>query len=207
MKNVNAKRYPNISEAVAFRIAFAPLVYSYGSVCGSDILRELCPYCGKTEQYADFLTPKGPCSKMDRGILDIYHYGVSIAVRDLLVENFADISEDDFRACRSKTGEVVFYQITPRHVLPPMASQVGWQKLASCSKCGSVTYEREEITNELGYQYFYITEEALRQMHSLNVSYENFRRHYPIWVVSREVYGFLTERYPRMEFQPMFLAK
>ncbi len=206
-QNVNRKKYANIDDAVAFRIAFAPFVYTYGDIAMCEYYNEAASCCGKKEQKADFLTPRGPCSKMDRGILATYDYGVSIAVRDLLIENFADISQDDFRPCRNKTGDIVFCQITPRHVMQPMAEQLGWQKIEQCDQCGSVQYEDVSFHNELGNPYYYITEAALTDLHSLNITYERFMGHYPRWIISRDVYDFLIERYPRMEFYPMFLHK
>ena len=105
MMNVNEKRYPNISEAVAFRIAFAPMAYSYGDIGWDDIERYVCGSCGLTEQYADFLAPKTSFKKKF-AILDTYHYGVNADIRNELIENF-DVTEDDFRPCRNKVGDIV----------------------------------------------------------------------------------------------------
>lgn len=99
MMNVNEKRYPNISEAVAFRIAFAPMAYSYGDI--------------------------------------------------------------------------------------------GW--------------DDKEYINENGYPYSFITKEVLDDLHDLNVTYEKYEMYLPYWVVSRRVYDFLIKRYPRMNFEPIFL--
>lgn len=58
MMNVNEKRYPNISEAVAFRIAFAPIAYSYGDIGWDDIERYVCESCGLLNSMQIFLHQK-----------------------------------------------------------------------------------------------------------------------------------------------------
>lgn len=203
MSNVNEKRYPNILKAVAFRIAFAPMAYTYGDVGWDEIDRYVCERCGLTEQYADFLAPKSTFKK-EFAILDTYHYGVSANVRNELIENF-DISEEDFRPCRNKTRDIVFYQITPVHTMLPMQSVNRIRQLKPCKKCGEIQYREKEYHNEGGYPYRFITKEALNDLHDLNTSYENFEMYLPNWVVSRRVYDFLIERYPRMNFEPYFL--
>lgn len=203
MTNVNEKRYPNISEAVAFRIAFAHMAYSYGDVGWDKIERYVCEHCGLTEQYADFLAPKSTFKK-EFAILDTYHYGVSANIRKELIENF-DVTEDDFRPCRNKTGDIVFYQITPVHTMLPLTSVNRTRPLKPCKKCGSIQYREKEYKNKNGYPYSFITQEVLNDLHDLNVTYEKYEMHLPYWVVSRRVYDFLIERYPRMNFQPIFL--
>ncbi len=206
-KNVNEKRYPNINEAAAFKIAFIPMLYAYDDISCDQYEEELCKQCHYAKQKTDFLTPKGPAGKMHRAILDTYHYGVNEEIRDLLIENFEDITEEDFRPCRTKQGEIVFWQIEPRHVMFPMAKELEYVKRKECGVCGRIQYWVKEYTNELGNSYYYITKEALADLHSLNESYEKYVFGIPEWVVTREVYEFLTERYPRMEFAPMFLKK
>ncbi len=203
MTNVNDKRYPNILKAVAFRIAFAPMAYSYGDVGWDKIERCVCESCGLTEQYADFLAPKSTFKK-EFAILDTYHYGVSANIRKELIANF-DVTEDDFRPCRNKTGDIVFYQITPLHTMLPLTSVNKTHPLKPCKKCGSIQYREKEYRNENGYPYSFITQEVLDDLHDLNVTYEKYEMHLPYWVISRRVYDFLIERYPRMNFEPIFL--
>lgn len=205
MTNVNEKRYPNISEAVAFRIVFAPMAYTYGDVGWDEIERYVCESCGLTEQYADFLAPKSTFKK-EFAILDTYHYGVSANIRKELIENF-DVTNDDFRPCRNKTGDIVFYQITPCHTMLPLKSVNRTPALKPCKKCGSIQYREKEYRNENGYPYSYITQEVLDDLHDLNVTYEKYEMYLPYYVISRRVYDFLIERYPRMNFEPIFLSQ
>ena len=203
--NINEKRYPNISEAVAFRIAFAPVACGYGSVGIYEIEREVCSRCRYPEQFTDFLAPKSDFKK-GYAILGTYHYGINIETRNSLIENF-DITEEDFRPIRNKTGDIVAYQITPRHTMLPIQSVNRIRQLKPCRKCGSIQYREKEYKNKEGWNYSFITQEALDDLHDLNVTYEKFEMFLPEWVVSRRVYEFLTSKYPRMNFEPMFLKK
>lgn len=38
-----------------------------------------------------------------------------------------------------------------------------------------------------------------------NATYEKYEMYLPYWVVSRRVYDFLIKRYPRMNFEQIFL--
>lgn len=204
MANINEKRYPNINEAVAFRIAFAPVICTYGNIAWDEIERTTCSQCGQTKQIADFLATKAECKK-DCAILNTtYHYGVSITVHDLLIENF-DITEADFRPIRNKSGAVVFYQIAPRHIMMPLQSVNRFRALKPCAKCGSVQYREKKFMNKEGWPYSFISQEALENLCDLNETFEKFDMFRPEWVVSRRVYDFLVERYPRMNFEPIFL--
>lgn len=205
MTNVHEKRYPNIDKAVAFRIAFVPMAYTYGDVGWDEIERYVCEHCGLTEQYADYIAPKSTFKK-EFAILDTYHYGISANIRRELIENF-DVTEEDFRPCRNKIGDIVFYQITPCHTMLPLKSVNRTRALKPCKKCGSIQYREKEYKNKQGYPYSYITQEVLDDLHDLNVTYEKFEMFLPAWVVSRRVYDFLIKRYPRMNFEPIFLKK
>lgn len=61
--NINEKRYPNISKAVDFRIAFTNVLCGYGNVGFDEIKKEICSLCGYSEQIADFLVPKSAIKK------------------------------------------------------------------------------------------------------------------------------------------------
>lgn len=206
MKNINEKRYPNVDEAVAFEIAFAQMVYAYGDQGAEDMFDE-CPKCwNRKEQTDDFLAPKSACEKFDGAILDVLYYGVSEKVKNDLIEKF-DITEDDFRPCRNKTGDIVFYQIAPTHTMLPLAGPLKYRLLKPCPVCGAAQYRRKEYKNKDGWEYNYITQEALDDLHDLNVTYEHFHRYYPEWVVSRRVFEYFSENYPRLVFRPLFLKK
>lgn len=206
MTNVTEKRFPNVKDAVAFQVAFAPFVYSYGNVGWDEYERYACTRCNYMEQFADFLAPKSECRKKDGAILQTYEYGVSIEIHDLLIENF-DITEKDFRPIRNKAGDIVFFQITPQHIMLPLSDVNRVRKLKPCKKCGSVEYRIKDNKTKEDWEYYYISRETLDDLHDINRTYEEFGMHKPRYLVSRRVYDFLTERYPRMAFAPFFLKE
>ena len=201
--NINDKKYPNIADAVAFRIAFHSVACSYGDVGFYDVEREICSRCGLTEQYTDFIAPKS-AFKQQYVILDTFHYAVSVDIKELLIDNF-DITEDDFRPVRNKKGDIVSFQITPTHTMLPIESVNRIRQLKPCKKCGAVQYREKVYMNKDGYPYSFISHEGLEDLHDLNVTFEHFDMYLPKWVVSRRVYDFLVAKYPRMNFEPIFL--
>ena len=205
MANKNEKRYDNLSEAVAFQIAFDFMIYTYGDVGWYDIFEITCTTCRKERQYADNLVPKSSCKK-EYGRFDILYYGVSEIIKNNLIDNF-DITEKDFRPVRNKKGDIVFYQITPQHTLLPIKSVNKIKELTPCRKCGEIQYRITEYQNEKGEEYYYISKDALNNMKDINITHERFDCYMPRFIVSRRVYDYLIEKYPRMRFIPLFLAE
>ena len=120
--------------------------------------------------------------------------------------NRFDITEADFRPIRNKKSEIVYYQITPQHVMKPIHKENDWHPYP-CSRCGSIRYSHKEYENEKGEFYYYISKQALDDMHDLNVTYERFDCYNPAYVISKRVYEFLVERYPRAHYFPFFLGE
>ena len=205
MTNACQKRYPNLEDAVAFEIAFVQMIYGYGDRGAEDVFDE-CQKCYSWKQKADFLAPKSACEKFDGAIFDLLLYGVNEKIKNDLIEKF-DITEDDFRPCRNKIGDIVFYQIEPTHTMLPLAGPLKYRLLKPCPVCGAVQYRRKEYKNKDGWEYNYITQEVLDDLHDLNVTYECFGRYYPNWVVSKRVFEYFSENYPRLVFKPLFLKK
>lgn len=199
MKNL----YGNLDEAVAFELSFTNFVHIYDDMCLMDFLEELCPVCRKDIQIKDYLVPRANCTK-PYGILSSTEMGVDAELRDELIERF-DVTEQDFRPVRNKKGDIVFYQITPQHVMLPMSEENGWKRRPACKNCGSFEYSPNEFENENGEFYYYISKEALNEMHDFNLSRETFGCHMPMSIISRRVYDFLIEKYPRTHYVPFFL--
>lgn len=195
--------YDNIDEAKAFQLSFTNFVYFYDSVSEMDFLEVLCEKCDNCIQVSDYLVPSSNCKK-PCGILHSLEFGVNEELRNELIANF-DIDEDDFRPIRNKKKEIVYYQIVPKHVMLPIHEKNGWRPKKPCPKCGSVRYKDNDFENEKGEPFYYISKEALDDMHDLNVTYERFDFHMPLFIISRRVYDFLVERYPRLHFFPLFL--
>jgi len=203
MGNINEKNYDNLSEAVAFVIAFVPMIYTYDDYAPIEYENVLCTRCGDHEQSMDFRAPKANIKK-SYGILDMLEYGVNEEFRNELIQRF-DISEKDFRPVRNKIDDIVFYQITPQHTMLPISSVNRVKALKPCRKCGSVQHRINKYKNEKGNEYYYITKEALDDLHDLNKTSERFDMFFPLYIVSRRVYEYMTEKEPRMRFFPMFL--
>ena len=205
MKKLMDRLYDNIDEAKAFELSFTNFVYSYEDLYWGDFEATPCEHCGKRVQHRDYIYPKASCKK-PTGILDTLQFGVSKDLRDDLIDRF-DVTEKDFRPIYSKRGELVYYQIAPQHVMMPIHEENGWIPKDPCPDCGVVIYQHNDFKNEKGEFYHYISQSALDNMHDFNVTYERFRWHKPICVISRRVYDFLTERYPRTHYVPFFLRE
>ena len=202
---MNGKDMFNPEDAVAYKIHFTAMICTYGSVGWNEIEDYDCKRCGHTVQINDFLTPRPSCIKKDGARLDTFHYGVREEVRNELIRRF-DISEHDFRPCRNKTGDIVYYQITPQHTMLPIANVNDWKSLKPCRRCGSVQYRVKDKKTALdGNDIVFISKTALDDLHDLNCTYEKFEMHLPDFIVSKRVYEFFAKEYRRLLFDPVFL--
>ena len=209
MSKLMDRLYDNIDEAKAFALSFTNFAYIYDNVSFDEFLAVTCEECGKRHQYRDYLYPKASFKK-PTAILSTYDFGISCELRDELIEKF-DITEDDFRPIYTKKGELVYYQITPQNVMEPIYEENGWYVTSVCPQCGAVQYGSDRI----GHWYYngkrepfaFISQNALDNMHDLNISYERFLRYSANYVISRRLYDFLTERYPRTHYFPLFLKE
>ena len=203
MGKLMEKLYDNINDAKAFLLSFTNFVYMYDSEFWGDYYTPLCEECDNMIQSRDFLFPKANCQK-PTGILDTFDFGVSPELRDDLIARF-DVTEADFRPIRTKKGEIVYYQITPQHVMLPIHRENGWQISKICPQCGSIRYDQPRYYNSKNEPFYLISQTVLDDMHDFNVTYERFFRNRPIVIISRRVYDYLTECYPRTHYFPMFL--
>ena len=205
MLNMNCKDMFSPEDAVAYRIHFTAMICSYGNVGWDEIEKYNCSRCNHTIQIDDFRAPRSSCIKKDGAMLDNFHYGVKEEIRNELIKRF-DVSEHDFRACRNKTGNIVYYQITPQHTMLPIANVNNWRSLTPCRKCGSVQYRVMDKKVALyGNDIVFISQAALDDLHDLNVTYEKFEMHLPDFIVSKRLYEFFAIKYPRLLFDPVFL--
>ena len=205
MPKMMHKLYDNLEEAKAFAISFTNFAYFYDDWEKTDTYKLVCEHCYKEVQYADYQMPRSSAKK-DTSILLSLEPGVSPSLRDELIENF-DVTEADFRPVRTKKGEIVYYQITPQHVMLPLHEVNEWPILSRCDHCGNIRFNDISKRNNIGESFHYITTEVLGDMHDLNVTFEHFHRDYPLFVISRRLYDFLIERYPRTHYFPFFLKE
>lgn len=203
MLNWNDKCGYKESDAVAYRIHFTAMICSYGNTNWDEIEEYDCNRCHHLVQINDFLTSRSSCLKKDGSMLDTYHYGVKEEIRNELIRQF-DITENDFRPCRNKKGEIVYYQITPQHTMLPIALLNNWKQLKPCRKCGRMQFRAKNVLLNENYPTF-ISQEALNDLHDINRTFETFEMHIPDYIVSKRVYDFFEEKYPRLLFDPLFL--
>lgn len=205
MRKLMDRLYSNIAEAKAFQLSFTNFIHMYDDVIENDFTTEPCETCDKAIQIKDYLFPRASC-KRPYGILSTLEFGVNEELKNALIERF-DVTEDDFRPIRNKKGQIVYYQITPQHVMLPIYKINRWMPYPKCGRCGSQRFSTRDYENEKGEFYHHISSEALEDMHDFNITYERFDFHMPLCVVSRRVYDFLVERYPQAHFTPFFLQK
>lgn len=197
------KLYDNLDMAVAFAISFESFVYFYDDIAIGEYEKEICKHCGYHIQSADYLAPRSNCKK-PCSILSSYEFGVDCKLHDELIQNF-EITENDFRPICNKRGEIVYYQITPQHTMLKLEEVNRWKPHLICKQCGYVEYTDDEYTTPSGEPYYYITQQALEDMHDLNVTCEVFDCQLPLFVVNKKVYEFLISYYPKAHFFPFFL--
>lgn len=195
--------YDNIEQAKAFQVSFTNFVYFYDDVLMSDFETVICDKCMKSVQTRDYLVPRGNCRK-PTGILHSLDMGVSPELRDDLIARF-EITEEDFRPVYSKKGALVYYQITPRHVMLPIGKENEWSISSTCPYCGGVQHYMCNFTNEKKEPYYLISQEALDDMCDLNITYERCRFYRPMIIISRRVFEYLTDKYPRTHYFPLYL--
>lgn len=202
-KNLTGKLYGNVEDAVAFEISFIPIVYGYDNILDTEhYVKKLCSTCGNWEQDKDFMAPK----KYFKGEHGEITFGpvVNEEIKEELINNF-DITEDDFRKVTTKTGDIVCYQIAPKHVLKPIAPVNRFKKLKPCPACGLSCYRDYTYENKNGEAYYYINQEAMDDLHDFNITVEKFSRHFQMFIASKRVFEFLSSKYPRMRFKPFYL--
>lgn len=204
MPRMMHKLYDDLDKAKAFAISFTNFAYFYSDIAMDDFYATACEVCGREVQTRDYLMPR-TSAKKDTAILASLEPGISPNLRDELIQHF-DVTEEDFRPVRTKKGEIVYYQITPQHKLLPLHEVNEWPIQSRCDHCGNLRYDDIRQENPLGEDYFYITREALDEMHDLNVTLERFDMDSPKIVISRRLYDFLIGRYPRTHYFPFYLT-
>ena len=206
MLNMKKKEMFRAEDAVAYRIHFTSMIYGYGNVGWDEIKKEDCKRCRHLSQLNDYLAPRSAGTKKAGAQLDTWDYGVCVEAHDELIKQF-DISEQDFRPCRNKKGEIVYYQLVPQHTLLPIANVNGWTPLKPCSSCGRQQYRNNNKNSWDNDDIVYISKEALDDLHDLNFTFEMFEMYFHDLIVSKRVYEFFSQYYPRLLFDPVFLKE
>lgn len=199
------KKMYKAEDAVAYRIHFTSMICSYGNVDWDEIETYDCKSCSHLIQINDFIAPRSSCVKKDGAQLDTFYYGIKGEIRDKLINDF-DVNENDFRPIRNKTGDIIYYQITPQHTMIPIADMNDWMKLKPCRRCGRTQYRMKCKEAALdGNDIVFISSKALDDLHDFNCTFERFEMYLPNFIVSKRVYEFFAQNYPRLLFDPVFL--
>ena len=125
-------------------------------------------------------------------------YAVSEAVKNDLLQLGA--TEEDFWPVYTKQKEIVCYQLMPTHKVS-LGEINGWKKEIVCPYCGYADYEEDDRYP------IYIDKKTLEQLKPLNATEETLGGAPMYLIVTKEVYEFLTSKYKRMNFEPIFLKE
>lgn len=195
----NKKDYEN---AVAYRVWFLQNSYNeYEDIedtdkccCEENRKHELYntiqvkPYYLQKKEFG-----KKNCSKMDNG-----GYAVSKQVRDGLLQLGA--TEGDFWPVYTKQKEIVCYQLMPQNKIS-LKQVNGWEKKIVCPYCGYYEYLYDDKSP------IYIDKATLENLKVLNATEERLGGTPLYLIIGKETYNFLTAKYKRMNFEPIFLKE
>ena len=188
-------------DAVAYRVWFLQSSYTYDEI---EDIEECC--CAENErrglyntiQVKPYYLPKNEFGKKNCTQLDNGGYAVSKAVRDDLIQLGA--TEEDFWPVYTKKKEIVCYQLMPKHKVS-LGEVNGWQKEIVCPYCGYANYHEDES------QPILIDKQTLEELKVLNATEETLNGAPLYLIISKKTYGFLTKKYKRMNFEPIFLKE
>lgn len=130
--------------------------------------------------------------------LDNCGYVVSKQVMDDLIQLGA--TEADFWPVYTKQKEIVCYQLMPQHEVS-LKKVNGWRKKVVCPYCGYSNYYED------GSQPIYIDKATLENLNVLNATEEKLGGAPKYLLINKKTYNFLTAKYKRMNFEPIFLKE
>ena len=193
------KDYEN---AVAYRVWFLQGAYNeYDDVESEDenccVENRKHGMCNMVQVRPQYL-PKREFGKKNCAQLDYRGYAVSKEVRDDLIELGA--TEEDFWPVYTKKKEIVCYQLMPKHKVS-LGEVNGWQKEIVCPYCGYANYHEDES------QPILIDKQTLEELKVLNATEETLGGAPMYLIINKETYEFLTKKYKRMNFEPIFLKE
>ena len=188
-------------KAVAYCVCFLQTSYTYDDL--SEEVEKNCCEEGKKKEVYNFIQikpyylPKQEFGKKNCTSLDNNGYAVSKEVKEDLMQLGA--SEEDFWPVYTKKKEIVCYQLMPKHKVS-LREVNGWKKEIKCPYCGYYEYRYDDSKP------IYIDKTALENLKALN-STEELMGSFPRYIVNKETYEFLTAKYKRMNFEPIFLKE
>lgn len=194
----NKKDYES---AAAYRVWFLQSSYTYDEI---EDVEECC--CVENErrglyntiQVKPYYLPKNEFGKKNCTQLDNGGYAVSKAVRDDLIQLGA--TEEDFWPVYTKKKEIVCYQLMPKHKVS-LGEVNGWKKKIVCPYCGYAHYYEDKS------QPIFIDKQTFGKLKVLNATEETAGGSPRYLIINKETYEFLTKKYKRMNFEPIFLKE
>lgn len=133
-------------------------------------------------------------------------------VAELLIQEGL-ATANDFWSVTMKKGEHVCYQLNPTHTIHGFMKENGAQEVDCCKACGRKRYNP---CNEP----YHMSEKLVSELQGLNRTEElqgpiienteidhgdiGGRTLEPLYIVNKQTYQLLHERYPRMQFIPIF---
>ena len=187
-------------KAVAYRVWFFQC--SYVDEYPEESERHCCEENAKNGLYnfiqiAPFTLPRREFGKKNCTSLENGGYAVSKEVKEDLMQLGA--SEEDFWPVYTKKKEIVCYQLMPKHKVS-LREVNGWKKEIKCPYCGYYAYWYDDSKP------IYIDKTAFENLKALNAT-EEIVGSFPRYIVNKETYEFLTAKYKRMNFEPIFLNR
>lgn len=199
-KVYNKKDY---KEAVAYRVWFLQSAYTYEAGPPEDVDEWCCKENKKNGKYnliqvKPYYIPKREFMKKNCAQLDNNGYAVLKEVYEDLLQLGA--VEEDFWPVYTKKKEVVCYQLMPQHKVS-LREINNWKKKIVCPYCGYVNYEEDDRKP------LYIDKKTLGKLKILNAT-EEMSAGAPMYlIINKETYEFLSSKYKRMNFEPIFLKE
>lgn len=195
------------------------MVYTYDNVDYADFFGNCCLFPSwKTGnslvQNKKFQIPSSEFKKKKYAKLEI-GYAVDKEIVELLIKEHL-AGKQDFLEVHTKKGNLVCYQIHPQNKITGFAKDNSFRLFDKCHHCGLELYEYEN-------EPFYISDETLSKLKGLNqidemlehktedenpiTNNDSPRLLVPWYIVNKDVYNLLTDKYPKMQFIPVFQNK
>lgn len=206
----------DLKKALAYMVNFGCFAYDYEELSSDEFVGSCCETSAwSTEpcsmQCRNYMIPKSEFAKKKYAKL-MLGYAVADEVAALLIQE-GQATANDFWSVTTKKGEHICYQLTPTHTIRGFMKENGAKVVDCCKSCGRKRYNP---CNEP----FYMSEKLVSELQGLNRTEElqgpiiekteiehgdiGGRTLEPLYIVNKQTYQLLHERYPRMQFIPIF---
>lgn len=219
MKTFAQKNWPDEDkEAVAYQLNFVSMCYGYSHDGHENYFKECCEMCKTLSvHYKDFEFPKANMKKPYMQ-LDSYFYAVSEELKNAIIEfGIDDIEKDVFRPIWTREHDKpIGFSIEPKHILKPIFKENNYELETICPNCNVIQafIRDDDLTGRKDYngmgRPLYISKDVLEDFHDFNYTCEFFGPGGYLLrevIVSKRIYDFIINLYPRAEFRPVLIKK